>query len=298
MRSRSTDSISAILSSDPNNAPSAQDHVVASTKVDTNITEASSTHSPGSPRRSYLSSFRRLASSSGVIHNIFPRKSFSTSSELSSEDSTSVTTPPDHSNADFARTVLHPSYDTVVVSSSDLESSPPSKKNAGLIRASSFADRLWRRGRTKSSAEIPVRSHANVLPPLFTISASDVPHHGNGPSTPATDVPHHENDPSTPATDASDLVDPPGRPTSCVSVGSTSSSSPLDRELFDAFPSVPQGTPTLSYNKKPTPGRPTLPFSLDNDDVPTPTQNRLHPLRPNKAIGRYATIHAGSKIAS
>jgi hypothetical protein len=60
-----------------------------------------------SPRRCYLSSFRRLASSSGVIPSIFTRKSYSTSSDISSEDLTSVPTPPDHANTDYLATGQH-----------------------------------------------------------------------------------------------------------------------------------------------------------------------------------------------
>jgi hypothetical protein len=102
------------------------------------------------PRRRYLSSFRKLASSSGVIPSIFPRKSYSTSSDFASEDSTSVATLPDHVNTDYSATGQHPPFDAGIDQMLSIGSS--SGKNTGLGRASSFAERIWKRGRKKSSA--------------------------------------------------------------------------------------------------------------------------------------------------
>jgi hypothetical protein len=102
------------------------------------------------PRRRYLSSFRKLAGSSGVIPSIFPCKSYLTSSDFSSEDSTSVATLPDHANTDYSETGQHPPFDAGINQMLSVGSS--SGKNTGLGRASSFAERIWKRGQKKFSA--------------------------------------------------------------------------------------------------------------------------------------------------
>lgn len=99
---------------------------------------------PKSPAPKYLSGLRRLASSSSRsskdVSGTYPRYSISTSSELSSEDSVPIITPPDDSvnfSSGQSAGIAFPSV------------SP--RKSGSLSRASTFAEKLWHRGRTKST---------------------------------------------------------------------------------------------------------------------------------------------------
>jgi hypothetical protein len=108
----------------------------------------------------YLSSsFRKLKkTSTNVLRTIpggYPRPSLSTSSEISSEDSSPVVTPP----ADLAK-------DVQSISSGIGWPSMSPKKSGTLSRASSFADKILHRTRTKSSAsslDVP----GNLIQPTF-----------------------------------------------------------------------------------------------------------------------------------
>ena len=103
---------------------------------------------PTKSSRRYFSTIRKLAATSSVVPAIFPRKSHSTSSDRSSEESTSVATPPDRENSSVWRRNRSVSSSTLAGSSMSVELSP--KKALG--RASTFADKLWKRARTSSIA--------------------------------------------------------------------------------------------------------------------------------------------------
>jgi hypothetical protein len=117
----------------------------------------------------YLSSsFRKLKKTSTNVFRTIPgsysRPSLSTSSEISSEDSSPVVTPP----ADLAK-------DVQSISSGIGWPSMSPKKSGTLSRASSFADKILHRTRTKSSAsslDVP----GNLIQPTFAplISHSSV----------------------------------------------------------------------------------------------------------------------------
>lgn len=105
---------------------------------------------------------------------------------------------------------------------------------------------------------------------------------------------------------------PKERPTSWMSIASTSSVAPsplFDKEMFDAFPSVPQDTPPIppsAYGN--FYGRPSLPESAFShvpvsplsSDGHTPTQLHPHksPLNYDaKSLGRAATLPRPMKRA-
>lgn len=132
--------------------------------------------SPASAR--YLSGLRRLASTSrSSMHGAYPRYSVSTSSELSSEDSMLVVTPPDRS-PDFSSAAQRQQQQAldaglgpggvVVAGAAGVVGAPglsktgsvlwpslSSKKSIGsLSRATSFAEKMWHRSRSKSSVSV------------------------------------------------------------------------------------------------------------------------------------------------
>jgi hypothetical protein len=148
MRSRPTDVILKLQFSEMGSLSESITEV-ASMEVNTDVSKApSNLHQ--SPHRRYLSSFRKLASSSGVIPSIFPCKSYSTFLDFSSEDSTSLVMLPDHANTDYSETGQPPPFDAGVGQMLGMRSS--SRKNTGLDRTSSFAERIWKWGQKKSSA--------------------------------------------------------------------------------------------------------------------------------------------------
>ncbi|KAF9022232.1 hypothetical protein BDZ89DRAFT_1070867 [Hymenopellis radicata] len=95
--------------------------------------------SPGASR--YLGSFRRLGN----------RHSVSTSSEISSDDSIPVATPPDQSVEFGVRDGLSSPPPSGIAWPSV---SPSPKKGGTVGRAASFANQLWSRGRAKSGASM------------------------------------------------------------------------------------------------------------------------------------------------
>lgn len=181
---------------------------------------ASTTFSQRSPsHRKYLSSFRRLTNrrSSANMPGAYPRDSIS----LSSEDSASVATPPDTGsgrNGSFG--IAWPSV------------SP--KRGAG--RASSFTEKLFNRSRTRSN--------------VSNLSAAE------------TDRSSLYETPQRSLNIPSPEVSPPGRRSgqdagprsatwasrdSCSELSPTSPSSFFDKDIFDAFPSVPQTLPSAPH---------------------------------------------------
>lgn len=133
------------------------DQIIAQSPSDEDIPP---TPPPKSPRPRYFSGLRRLASSSRssyIMPGAYPRHSISTSSEISSEDSMPVVTPPDHSleftgsgsgsMADFGQGAGNGSGSGVL-----WPSLSPRKNGGSLSRATSFAEKIWHRKRTKSGA--------------------------------------------------------------------------------------------------------------------------------------------------
>ncbi|KAI6036023.1 hypothetical protein BKA83DRAFT_352531 [Pisolithus microcarpus] len=168
---------------------------------------ASTTFSQRSPsHRKYLSSFRRLTTrrSATNMPGAYPRDSIS----LSSEDSAPVATPPDTGNGrNGGFGIAWPSV------------SP--KKGPG--RASSFTEKLFNRSRTRSnvsntSVAETDRSSLYETPQLSPPGRRSVHDAGPRPTTWASRD-------------------------SCSELSPTSTSSFFDKDIFDAFPSVPQTIP-------------------------------------------------------
>ncbi|KAG1756908.1 uncharacterized protein EDB91DRAFT_1095132 [Suillus paluster] len=176
---------------------------------------ASTSASQRSPsHKSYLSSIRRLTGrrSSNYMPGAYPRDSIST---CGSEDSAAVTTPSDHGDGSGFG-IAWPSV---------------SPKKGGTGRSSSFADKLFNRNRTKSNVstmESDQGSIYNSSKKPFTLSPPPIPSQTK----------------SSQGLHASEL---PGSRSSHWMVDRDSTSSPapsiLEKEIFDAFPSVPQTLP-------------------------------------------------------
>jgi hypothetical protein len=170
---------------------------------------ASTTFSQRSPSsRKYLSNIYRLTGrrSSGA----YPRDSMS----MSSEDSSPVTTPPSDNDKRKGFGLAWPS-------------GSPKKGTPNVSRSSSFADKIFNRNRTRSN--VSTADQASERNSLYQSSQ---------PSLTLTFPPETH----------ADGVDIGARPTSCISPGDSNSefsptSSLLDKDIFDAFPSVPQTLP-------------------------------------------------------
>ncbi|KIK14369.1 hypothetical protein PISMIDRAFT_352531 [Pisolithus microcarpus 441] len=177
---------------------------------------ASTTFSQRSPsHRKYLSSFRRLTNrrSATNMPGAYPRDSIS----LSSEDSAPVATPPDTGNGrNGGFGIAWPSV------------SP--KKGPG--RASSFTEKLFNRSRTRSNV-----SNASVAE-TDRSSLYETPQRSLNIPSPEVSPPGRRS-----------VHDAGPRPTtwasrdSCSELSPTSTSSFFDKDIFDAFPSVPQTIP-------------------------------------------------------
>lgn len=207
----------------------------------------------GFPRM--LSSFKKLTSAATLRSATGSHSRVSTSgSEMSSEDSASLGTPSDngvsfpisHSNGSIDR----PSSRGSSALGFGYPSSVSSKKNLSSIsRASSFAEKIWHRGRTKSNNSSNERQQSssprkNAQLPISKLSRS----HTQPPTLPLilpvdNDLANHR-----PVSWQSQ--------SSTASTNTTSTVSPANlftEELFDAFPSVPQEVPS------PGPGATTFP---------------------------------------
>ena len=126
-------------------APSVEIHAESPEReADTN-----SHTSPKSPRQ-YLASLRRFASggrASTGSNGTHPRLSASTSSEMSSDDSVPLATPPDNGlDSAGSGSSVRSSYGSGI----PWPSLSP-KKNGSVGRAAAFAGKIWNRGRSKSS---------------------------------------------------------------------------------------------------------------------------------------------------
>lgn len=111
-----------------------------------------------SPKSSRFASLKRLGSISrpGTTSGHPARHSNSTSSEISSEDSAAAVTPPDN-NLEFgmrASPINEFGYmqnGPVQSSSTSFPSLSPKKSTSGVGRATSFAEKMWSRARTRSN---------------------------------------------------------------------------------------------------------------------------------------------------
>nr|GAT44160.1 predicted protein [Mycena chlorophos] len=233
-------------------------------RTSTNSSDIPPTPPPKSPGARYFSSLRRLASTSRNLAVAPTRGSVSTGSELSSEDSMGVQTPPDdHEPA------LSPTPSTKGITWPSLKS----KKSGSSLgkSAASLAGKIWPRTRSKSNnssssidtvpspptAPVPALPPPPILrldplPPSFEYDDADV--------TPVSQPPAAQPFSKRPPNLVVQTTGPPlgndglllpvpntapeSRPASWMSVSSNASSSmtpsPLfDKAIFDAFPSVP-----------------------------------------------------------
>ncbi|KAF8077560.1 hypothetical protein FPV67DRAFT_1647719 [Lyophyllum atratum] len=150
--------------------------------------EASSQTSPKSPRQ-YFAGLRRLTSTSrsSTTSATNSRNSVSVSSEMSSEDSLSIPTPPGtglESAGSGASTVE--SGHAGIWNGTGITWPSLSPKKSPVARAASFADKMWNRGRTKSTVSTnspyqaidrlaksaAAKSAAALIPPLDPLSFS------------------------------------------------------------------------------------------------------------------------------
>jgi hypothetical protein len=112
------------------------------------------------PKLSKFPNFKRFGSISrtSAQQETWLRQSNSTSSEISSEDSTLIVTPPDNMPMEFGeRRSTSKDVDQQSTHSQSLSFSFPSlspKKSAGIGRAASFAEKMWSRARTKSNGSV------------------------------------------------------------------------------------------------------------------------------------------------
>ncbi|KAJ3982647.1 hypothetical protein F5890DRAFT_331006 [Lentinula detonsa] len=239
--------------------------------INTFTDEIPPTPPPKSPSTKYLSSFRRFASTRS--QGASQRHSVSMSSEISSEDSVAVLTPPDNSPGftgtgpllqTRSRTQSGNRPGSVI--NMPWPSMSPKKSQGSVSRATSFAGKMFR-GRKKSNASTmssldsgKMKIHLAGNKFLTSLFFSHVdPSHNMIPELPNVLPPspslHELLAPET----SFDSLHPPstpphngGRPslstrTSWISTTSNDSSvrSPLlDKDFFDSFPSVPQTIPT------------------------------------------------------
>ncbi|KZT23967.1 hypothetical protein NEOLEDRAFT_1135796 [Neolentinus lepideus HHB14362 ss-1] len=158
------------------------------------------------------------------------------SMSTSSEDSDPVATPPSEE-------------------SSPQKSGTWGSPKSTVSRATSFAERIWSRKRTKSTISTTVVDPVDEMPEgpsVYIRSASYNPqNHGASPASPPSD-------------------DGSARPVSWANTSSTTSSpmnSSFEQSLFDAFPAVPQTVPAVSstasaYLQPPPPPPPPPPSSF------------------------------------
>jgi len=180
---------------------------------------ASTTFSQRSPsHRKYLSNIYRLTSrrSSGYMPGSYPRDSMS----MSSEDSSPVTTPSDNGKRKGFG-IAWPS-------------ASPKKGGPNVGRSSSFADKIFSRNRTKSN----VSSGASERTSLY------------GSSQPSLTLTFPSE--LSPESHSEGLEIGGASPTSWISPCDSNpefspASSLLDKDIFDAFPSVPQTLPPGFY---------------------------------------------------
>jgi hypothetical protein len=247
---------------------------------------------PPPPKGGYyrmLSGLKKLAGSGSLRSTTGSHSRVSTSgSELSSEDSASLGTPSDN-GIPFPMSHSERSLDRPDSRGSvgfGYPSSVSSKKTErSTSRASSFAEKIWHRGRTKSN-----NSNAGTFLPYFDRSTpsyhlkSSCAERGQS-SSPRKNVPlsistthsklsrSNTQPPTLPpiltSEDNKDLDN--NRPVSWQSQSSTTSTNTTStvspggklftQELFDSFPSVPQEVPIAS------PGPGTTTFSRTSYDV-------------------------------
>ena len=149
LRSRSGDTPSSMRSSSwrltPIREPPSPRQVLAPTGTYTTV-EAPQKPLPKSPRSRYLPNFRRLTShSTPPMPGAYPRESSSISSEVSSEDSM-------HGDRDGGKGGRKEGDHQSGLTLGIAWPSMPMKRNGGGI--ASFAERIWKRGRSKSATSM------------------------------------------------------------------------------------------------------------------------------------------------
>ncbi|KAF8625737.1 hypothetical protein AX17_006764 [Amanita inopinata Kibby_2008] len=164
-----------------------------------------STSQHRSPRQRLLSGVRRLAASGPSralsMPGAYPRHSVSTSSEISSEDSVPVITPPDQSvefpGSDSRDNTSSHGHDSNQSHSSGVAWPAVSPKRGGISRAASFAERMWNRARTKSSGSTlsvnDARDHMTAEPFTESLSSSVSTARLNSSSTLSSAISSQEN---------------------------------------------------------------------------------------------------------
>ncbi|KAG5650630.1 hypothetical protein H0H81_011543 [Sphagnurus paluster] len=211
----------------PAGAPPIPERAIATPDLDG---DAASQISPGSARR-YFSGLRRLASSSrsSIASGSYSRHSVSASSEMSSEDSLSIPTPTGLESASSTGSTIDSGHSATWTNHTVPWPAVSPKKSPGLGRAATFADKMFNRSRTKSTASAKssksaydtidrltksaaTRSAVALIPPLDPVSFSL-----QVPGLPERDLPPLPDEP---------LISPPRRSTSLY-VTSTSQFPPL-----------------------------------------------------------------------
>ncbi|KAI0934475.1 hypothetical protein AcV5_006305 [Taiwanofungus camphoratus] len=181
---------------------------------------------PKSPRPRYFSTLLSRRTSNGAVPmpGAYPRNSVC--SEMSEDDSVLVSTPPT------------PPHDSFGSDCSSVRSSSRSWKmpKKSLLRATSFADRLWH---NKRDSHHP---HVAIATP------DDEVHLSSGRGSTRTSSFNPPNFGVTPSALPQNRPSATERPTSWVSVSSVGSGPNgelLGSALFDAFPPVPDSVPPL-----------------------------------------------------
>ncbi|KAF9532774.1 hypothetical protein CPB83DRAFT_846330 [Crepidotus variabilis] len=181
-----------------------------------------------SPRMAKFSSFKRFGSiSKPSTIDSTARYSVSTSSEISSEDSTTIATPPDNA-LEFGLKASNESLHRSATTKNSMtfpSLSPKSPKKAGgsIGRATSFAEKMFSRGRTKSNGSVlSSSSQLTVDEPI--------------PSLPPVDKPPSINLPSLSNTETRTLSKTPSRNSS---LKRTMDLPPIPQTAVPALPPMP-----------------------------------------------------------
>ncbi len=124
--------------------------------AETHPRNPSQTSAPKSSKSSRFPSLKRFGSISLSSSSQTPRQSNSTSSEISSEDSNLIVTPPDNTLDFGQQTPASEGFDNdrVLDLSLTFPSLSPKKSTSSIARAASLAEKLWSRARTRSNGSV------------------------------------------------------------------------------------------------------------------------------------------------
>ncbi|CAA7271028.1 unnamed protein product [Cyclocybe aegerita] len=242
---------------------------------------------PKSPKSTRFATFRRLGSITArpnTVHGAINRTSNSTSSEISSEDSALAVTPPEN-NLEFGLRVSpvsesshgHSSHHGHAQKNSmSFPSLSPKKSSSSVSRATSFAEKMWSRARTKSNGSV------------LSSTSTDRTHDEGAPRLPAFGPPPAiQLPPSLTSSSASTsqedvrVLHPPKR--------STSLKHPSDLPPIPVSPPPPLPTVTsTSYNKQ----APIQPSDLSNDSL------LLSPSKDNTRPSSWTSVSSAGSLPS